>query len=55
MFALDRDHPLRPALGKSLDNVNRDVVDAERQLRLGVDEDPLEPFPLEEEDSIPED
>ena len=55
MFALDRNHPLRPALRNSLDNVNRDVVDAERQLRLGVDEDPLEPFPLEEEDSIPED
>ena len=55
MFALDRDHPLRPALGRSLDNVNRDVVDAERQLRLGVEEDPVDQLFLEDEDFISED
>ncbi len=37
MYALDRDHPLRPALRKSIERVNRDVVDAERQLRMGVE------------------
>ena len=38
MYALDRDHPLRGSLRRSIENVNRDVVDAERQLRLGVED-----------------
>ncbi len=40
MYAVDRDDPLRAKLRTCLEKLNRDVVDAERQLRMGTDEPP---------------
>jgi len=39
-YALDREDPLRAKLRRTADQMNRDVVDAERQLRLGSEELP---------------
>jgi superfamily II RNA helicase len=38
LYALDRHDPLRDRLRGAADRLNRDVVDAERQLRLGAQE-----------------
>ena len=37
MHALPRDDGLRPRLRGAVECLNRDVVDAERQLRMGTD------------------
>lgn len=44
MYALPKEDPLRDKLRGAAHRINRDVVDAERQLRLGTQE-PLNPSP----------
>jgi len=50
LYALDKEDPLRARLRLCVDKLNRDVVDAERQLRLGSEE--LSPPEVSDEDTI---
>lgn len=47
LYALDRDDPLRAKLRRCVEKMNRDVVDAERQLRMGTEEPPAGTKPEE--------
>lgn len=53
MYALPKDDPLRDKLRGAAHRMNRDVVDAERQLRMGVPD--LAPAPADEPPVAPRD
>ncbi|HZE97649.1 MAG TPA: DEAD/DEAH box helicase [Planctomycetota bacterium] len=55
MYALPKEDPLRDKLRGAAHRINRDVVDAERQLRLGTPEvhPPADPVPEPVEDAPP--
>jgi len=46
MYAIPKDDPLREKLRAAAQRINRDVVDAERQLRLGTQEAATSAGPL---------
>ena len=53
MYALPKDDPLREKLRGAARRINRDVVDAERQLRMGTQETPPPPEAAGPEDGSP--